>query len=252
MDKKEKKVSINVKHREYKFNQFGRRVIVNWCRYAQYLTQRERERNRKIVKVSRVTEEDAMIFEDALERLREERKRLNRATYTCCSKRPTIEEEKPSECDCEKSDGNPRSRPVKTLKKSKSILSKSRSVSRSRSLTRRSNSLKNRKTKSQTQCRSRSRSRTKSALKKCKCDSKTSIKKEEVKEVRKIVINYPEIKRKTWIPPHLIPRSKPERVVVKIPPFKTRPWDPCSIIEKKVEKKEKPKIEYPPVKLRKT
>lgn len=319
MDNKDKKVSINEKPRTYKINQFGKRVIDNWCRYAQFLEKRKRQKLKKNVKISQITEQDEMRFEWALEKLRKERKIYNRGYYTCCAKRPVEEIEEECNCDeclaCEHEEEKTNDKNLKSQKKSikveksdpksddrKSILKNEKLLKHDNSRTLRLSKLQKsiqsqsqprpcsvsilKSTESKSKSRSQSRSRSKSKgvtndklkrnrslnlpRKKCskldchRCREKLEAKiieppKCEVETTKKAVINYPAVKRKTWIPPHLIPRQKPQRPIVKIPPFKTRPWNPCKVERKPMKscygkdfvKKEKPKIKYPPLKMRK-
>lgn len=226
---KKKSVSISEHHKKYKFNPNGKRIIENWCPYAQHLIRQEREKKKKIVQVSIATVNDAQVFEEALERLREirEEQRRTRSTYTCCAVNPCRKVVK---------------KPTRVL-----TLRRARSMESSRSI---------KKFKSGKSSRAASRSRSRSCSKTRKSKSKLSVvdskeaEKNDVKNVRKIKIHYPEIKRRTWIPPYMLPRPKPQKPVVIIPPFKTRPWNFCKEIEKTPVKKEKPKIEYPPLKLR--
>lgn len=411
MDIKDRKVSIKEKPRTYKINQFGKRVIDNWCRYAQFLEKKKREKLKKNIKISQITEVDELRFEWALEKLRKERKLYNRGNYTCCAKRP-VEEEEEEECDCDECltcryeaqrlDPNLETKPkrisemkvetrksqrtsVKVERKSE-IQSLAQDLDKSSLVDRKSMSFRNSKnqndvidrksnvdksmieaqnlinnessrkksdidkkptaqitiktetgcrksimknggiskndilkdksrcsgkilqpskskrsiqsqsrpcsmsktksrSKSQSQSRSCSRSKSKTKgvnndklnrdrslnkpRKTCskldckKCNAKLEAKKIEPPKCveenpKKVLIHYPEVKRKTWIPPHLIPRQKPQRPIVKIPPFKTRPWNPCKVERKPMKscygkdvKIEKPKIKYPPLKMRK-
>lgn len=59
--------------KEVKLNQFGKRVIENWCLYAQKLAERKRIEDRKEVLVSRITEHDKKVFDEACKKLRRQR-----------------------------------------------------------------------------------------------------------------------------------------------------------------------------------
>lgn len=256
---KKKSVTISNKNKEYKINQFGKLIVENWCQYAQKLIRQEREKKKKIVQVSTTTDDDKRNFEQALERLREirEEQRRLRSTYTCAAVKPCRQFlKKPTKVLTLR---RVRSMSAKTLSRCQSKLSVKSTRSLKKSKSRKSIESRSRKCPATTKCRhsrSRSKTRSKSAAESRRVKSKLSVKdseeaeKKEVKKVRNTEIHYPAIKRKTWIPPYLLPRPKPKKPVVIIPPFKRIPWDYCKEIEKTTERKEKPKIVYPPLTLR--
>lgn len=61
-----------------KLNQFGNRIIENWCAYANKLAQLQRANARKVVTVSEITEKDEEIFQQAYRRLKEEKAKQQR------------------------------------------------------------------------------------------------------------------------------------------------------------------------------
>ena len=69
-----KKLSVKSK---MKFNENGKRIIVNWCLYADYLARKKREEAKKPVKVSSITDKDRYLFSQALRKLVGQRKKSN-------------------------------------------------------------------------------------------------------------------------------------------------------------------------------
>lgn len=72
-----KRVSFEDEKTKSNVNQYGNRVINNWCLFARRKIQREREKARKEVVVSEVTESDKKTFRKAYRRLMKEKLQNN-------------------------------------------------------------------------------------------------------------------------------------------------------------------------------
>lgn len=234
----EKKVSIKVPtKKELKINQFGKRVIENWCLYAQVLAKRKRAKEKKDVVVSMPTEKDRQVFKKAYRKMMRERTRkqrpIKRGLKRLASSRSVrslkIERVEKVDDDFVKCpiDYKAEIAKMNNLEKSKPQLKRKLKSSKS------SKSVKSLFTK----------------------DGKidTTAEKSALIPVKKpissVVIQKPPLKTKPWVPPPQVPQRVP-KPVVKIPPFKTRPWKPFVVPQKK--QRVKPVINYPPLKLRKT
>lgn len=194
-----------------KVNQFGNRIIENWCEYANELAQLKREKARKIVVVSAITEKDRKIFHEAFRKLKRERARQHRPLRLTLKRlassrsigRVKSERKIKSENFC--------TIDYKQAAKPKSVPAKPKSA----------------------------------PVKKQK--SKLAI---EPKKPKKYVLKVFPIKRKEGeasTEKQAIPATKPKPLVV-YPPVKTRPWFPCASRVKPINK---PVIEYPPLTLKK-
>lgn len=66
----EKNNLMKMPTKDVKLNQFGNRVIDNWCLYARKLEERRRMQEKKKISVSRITEKDQEMFVKALKKLK--------------------------------------------------------------------------------------------------------------------------------------------------------------------------------------
>lgn len=235
----EKKVTVKLPpKKEHKINDYGKRVIVNWCLYAQVLAKRKRDKERKDVVVSAPTEKDRQVFKKAYQKMMHERAKkqetVKRALKKLASSR-SIRSEKLVKIERKVDDDyvscpiNYKAERAKSAPHLKKKLKASKSVK----------SLKNCKPgDKQEKCELVPETATAAA-------AGVPVK----KPISSIVIQKPPVKTKPWVPPPQVPKKIP-RPVVKIPPFKTRPWNPCLIARPKP--RVKPTINYPPLTLRKT
>lgn len=72
MDKKES-ATKSKGHKAFRKNQYGKRIIVNWCYYANVLAKREHAKLKKNVVVSKITEDDKKVFKKAYEQLKKDK-----------------------------------------------------------------------------------------------------------------------------------------------------------------------------------
>lgn len=203
-------------------NEDGKRVINNWCLYAQRLLERKRLNEKKTVVVSYISETDRKVFQSAYKKLMSERAKKEGAAK----------------------------RSLKRIKSSRSIRSE------------KSESWKPASDDDYVKCQTHSKelknvpkpalaaSNSKKTEIAKPAPSKPLLAQESNKIVpkitKKVQIKPLPIKRKTWVPP--APPAKKLKPVVVIPPFKTRPWVPPAVQSKPIVK---PVIEYPPLKMRK-
>lgn len=271
-------VSIAPKVQKIKLNESGKRIIENWCQYAKHLARREREKRKKPLTISKPTLQDAEIFGEALDRLREIRAEhcRQRATFTCCAKRPGTERRPPkparaltlrrvkSLSERTLSQNQPQQSRLPTVKSSRAQQQQPKSSDPARkSIESRSRS-KSRITRQRPATRSRSKSKTRSKsageLKTGRDDKSKSTAKDTQQAEGVVVkfgkgeVHYPVIKRRKFVPAYLLPKKTiKEKPVINYPPIKRRPWNPCDMhaTEKPKVKKEMPKINYPELKMRK-
>lgn len=67
------RVSFEKPKKEVKRNSSGNKVIENWCLYVQWKAQQEREKNKKTIVISKVTDKDRKVFKEAYNKLQKER-----------------------------------------------------------------------------------------------------------------------------------------------------------------------------------
>lgn len=217
----EKRVTIELP-KKVLVNEDGKRVINNWCLYAQRLLERKRLNEKKTVVVSHISETDRKVFQSAYKKLMSERAKKEGAAKHS----------------------------LKRIKSSRSIRSE------------KSESWKPASDDDYVKCQTHSKelknvpkpalaaSNSKKTEIAKPAPSKPLLAQESNKIVpkitKKVQIKPLPIKRKTWVPP--APPAKKLKPVVVIPPFKTRPWVPPAVQSKPIVK---PVIEYPPLKMRK-
>lgn len=213
-------------------NEDGKRVINNWCLYAQRLLERKRLNEKKTVVVSHISETDRKVFQSAYKKLMSERAKkegaakhsLKRIKSSRSIRSEKSESWKPASDDdyvkCQT-----HSKELKNVPKPALAASKSTKPASAAS--------KSKKTEI-------------AEIKPSKSELAQESNKIVPKITKKVQIKPLPIKRKTWVPP--APPAKKLKPVVVIPPFKTRPWVPPAVQSKPIVK---PVIEYPPLKMRK-
>lgn len=225
----ERKVTIQmtekVLKKEPKFTQDGKRIIENWCLYAEHLIKKERLKARKLPIVSKITENDKKTFKAAYMKLKQQQAKS--------------EEE--------------RRRQTERLAKTRSTNNSLKSENRSKKLDDDFVYCKidykaniKQEARREVEKANVNKANIKREVEKANANS---IETPSTKPTLKIkpVVKIPPLKRKKWTPPSP-PKRKP-RPVVAIPPVKTRPWVPPCL--KPPSPKVKPVIEYPPLKMRK-
>lgn len=210
-----KKVSFedeNPKKKKFTINQYGNRVINNWCLFARRKIQKEREKAKKEVVVSEVTETDKKIFRKAYRRLMKERleDNLPRLQYL-----KRLRSTRPK-------------RPKKTGKKQKIVLKEGETY---------------------VPCRIN--------YKKLFQEKKKKQPEKEEKKGKPIVSIPPMKKKKTTLARkssilRLATAKKSSSTIVDQPPLRIRKYVSTVPCVSQVKPKFKPKIEYPPLTLRKT
>lgn len=183
----ESKESFQKPVKEIKLNQFGNRIIENWCFFAQKKAEQEREKNKKKAVVSKVTEKDRQMFKEAYNKLRKQR----------------AKSEEP-------------------LRKALKKLQLSRAVKRSKS-----ERTIRKPCDNYVPCVIDYKKQEGNSTKNAKSQQSDKSKQPLNPRARRALVTIPPLKlrSKPWAPPSP-PKRKPRPVVV-IPPFKTRPWDPC-------------------------
>lgn len=66
----ERKETLKEPKKKFIINQFGKRVIQNWCLYAQHLTKVQRMKKKKVAVVSKITANDRAKLDEALKKLK--------------------------------------------------------------------------------------------------------------------------------------------------------------------------------------
>lgn len=278
--------------KEVKLNQYGNKVIENWCWYAEKKAKLARKLANKEVKVSNVTEKDQRVFGEALKRLKKERarkdvgrkraiKRLSiaRSFRSAISNRwiPRPNKEYvPCQIDYNKLKAVVVSNAAETtvkLEMTNSVRTKSKLMIKDNTTDDRKPKTPVRKGKTPLKVE-----KPKTPAKVEKTHEKTVVNTKTLVEIpterpksRIELVKLPPVKTKPWVQP-APPQRKPKPVVI-IPPFKTRPWAPTTTQQRKpkpiivippfktrpwnpclskVKLLKRPVINYPPLKLRKS
>lgn len=195
-----------------KLNAFGNRIIENWCAYANDLARLEREKAKKVVTVSPITQKDEEIFQQAYKMFKKERSAQFR----------------------------PLKLQLKRLRSSRSVqrIKSARKIKSSDEFQCTVDQKKPKKSKS-------------ASLKKQKSSLKIEPEKPKKFIVKLPPIKKKPTRTSeanVRLSENALTPVRKLKPAIVYPPLKTRPWFPCSSVAKP---KNKPTINYPPLTLRK-
>lgn len=217
------KVTIKLPNKkEHKINQFGKRVIENWCSYAQVLAKRQRNKEKKEIVVSAITDADRQVYRNAYKKLMRERMKKQGKKLIALKKLASsrsIRSERSVKVETKVDDDYVACPIDYKAARLQSTHEKDKKVHRGK--------------------------RSKTAPAETKSAAELAV--VPVKRPATVKIALPPIKTKPWVPPTGVKKRKPKPVVI-IPPFKTRPWNPCIT---RVKPRVKPVVNYPELTLRK-